>query len=1419
MKTKKCILFISLILISYLYSYGYQDKTGTISSQDIWSDTIHVIGDITIIQGGDVIINPGTYIEFEGYFFIKLTDTGKITAIGNNNDSIRFIPFNHQTGWSGIKFQTMSTLADSSIFDFCSFQYGKGAFSIRNFNKIRFSNCNFSNNRPDASTDGGSIHCYYTTIIIKNCTFRYNYGGFGGALYFIASHANIINSRFTENTAYFEGGGIFSDTSYLNLNNCLIDSNILSGTGASAGLCSRESEVTLTNCKFLNNKNNAIYSFYSGKLKLDNTLVANNEGSDGGGLNCVGIDLIILNSTIVNNKAGVGDKAGGIYCYYCPVQIYNSIIWNNAGVYNDFYYEYLSPQINNCDIQDGNALNLPDSEYVNNISLNPNFVNPSANIGVSNDAIQSDWSLMSCSPCINKGDSNLLDSIPSVDLNNNPRIYNDTIDIGAIEYQGNQTPGENIKIIYIKENGTGDGSSWSNAMGNIEDAIETPLGCYDRIEIWVASGTYYPLATGQAYTREASFKLKDFVGIYGGFIGNETDLNMRNWKLNPTILCGDIGISNDNTDNAYHVVTAEYTGNTAILDGFIITKGSAAYTTFTFSDGGGIWCSYAHPTLNNLTIKNNIASFDGGGIYLNYSHPQITNSFIYNNNSDDRGGGIYMNHSNAYLINTQVINNNIPYGFDGGGIALSNSNPYIINSIIANNNAPKGGGMYSSYNSSPIIINSLFANNTANEGAGIYSISESYPVIYNSIFWNNMNEDGIDNFGKTYDAADTLYTVISSLVQGGNIYNFPASHYVNNINVFPRFTYPSVITGLDDNVMNADWSLLPCSPCINAGTNVFFPDTIDYDMAINSRIYNTTIDIGPYEYQGNPSGTQPKKIIYVKPNGNGVGTSWIDAVGDLQQAIDLSYGCFDATEIWVSAGVYFPDTIGLGDTRQASFSIRNNTNLYGGFAGDETSISQRDWNTNNSILNGNIGSSSVSTDNCNHVVTVINQDSTVVLDGFAIMNGHFNDFNGGGGGIYSINSTLTLRNLIFKNNVSAHSGGGIYSIGSEINMENSLLDSNRSSSGGTISLQSSEMEISKCKIINNSGSYSGGLYLQNTRGNIINCQISNNYGGNAGAIYSNQSNYSVINSTLANNLGGPDGIYTNDTLFILNSILWDTGYGGNIAQIYFTDENLLRIENCDIKNGENLNLPTTNYINNLDINPNFKNPNTLVGNFSNAELSDWSLSSCSPCINMGLNDPAYVTSAFDIDSNPRIFNNETIDLGAYEYQGDIKCFYIKFIITDTCGPGIGYEVSFDWNTYKTTDSLGQCQFNNYSYGDKLEYRIMYNYMEIFSDSITFLENDTIIYFFNNSINDYSSDTEWLIYPNPVKDKITIEISKKINNCNLFVYNIKGQEINRYQINDNKSQIDLSNLTPGIYFLKLVTDKTTQVRKIILNSSR
>jgi hypothetical protein len=50
--------------------------------------------------------------------------------------------------------------------------------------------------------------------------------------------------------------------------------------------------------------------------------------------------------------------------------------------------------------------------------------------------------------------------------------------------------------------------------------------------------------------------------------------------------------------------------------------------------------------------------------------------------------------------------------------------------------------------------------------------------------------------------------------------------------------------------------------------------------------------------------------------------------------------------------------------------------------------------------------------------------------------------------------------------------------------------------------------------------------------------------------------------------------------------------------------------------------------------------------------------------------------------------------------------------------------------------------------------------------------------------------------------------------NLTIVDIEGQELITRQITEPKTQIDISNLPSGVYFVRLINDKTVEVGKFV-----
>ncbi len=296
-------------------------------------------------------------------------------------------------------------------------------------------------------------------------------------------------------------------------------------------------------------------------------------------------------------------------------------------------------------------------------------------------------------------------------------------------------------------------------------------------------------------------------------------------------------------------------------------------------------------------------------------------------------------------------------------------------------------------------------------------------------------------------------------------------------------------------------------------------------------------------------------ICYVQWNlltGNNDGSSWANAYRGgyiaLQYALQNDSTC---TQIWVAEGYYYPTD---GSDRTTTFELKNGVAIYGGFAGTETSLSQRDPLTHQTYLMGNINDLSIQTDNVFHVVTASNTDSTAVLDGFTITAGYADgppgDPSNSGGGMYIKSGSPTLSNLKIEYNTALQSGGGIHmQSSSDPTMTNITFEGNTviNGDGGGMSASSySDPTLTDVTFINNSaGNSGGGLKAHLSNPILTNMKFESNTATRGGGIYSYSDmiiNNAVFSANEATNgkAGGwyifrGDPVLTNATFYLNNA--------------------------------------------------------------------------------------------------------------------------------------------------------------------------------------------------------------------------------------------------------------------------------------------
>ncbi len=299
-------------------------------------------------------------------------------------------------------------------------------------------------------------------------------------------------------------------------------------------------------------------------------------------------------------------------------------------------------------------------------------------------------------------------------------------------------------------------------------------------------------------------------------------------------------------------------------------------------------------------------------------------------------------------------------------------------------------------------------------------------------------------------------------------------------------------------------------------------------------------------------------ILYAAPSAMGSGdcSAWENAC-TLQTALT---NALSGDQIWVKAGVHKP-----GANQSDTFSLKNGVEVYGGFAGTETELDQRNWTANKTILSGDIDNNDITDpngvvidtpyiigQNAFHVVTAISTSSNTVLDGFIITAGRANGTppHNLGGGMYNVDSLPTLRNLIFSGNEATKYGGGMYNYQSSPTLTNSTFINNSAEYGGGIFTQNSNPTLTNVSFLSNYARYGGGMYNWDySDPTLTNVIFSGNQAEKLGGGMANQ-DYSeplLMNVTFSKNSsenGGGMDSHDNSNPMLTNVIMW-----GNTATV------------------------------------------------------------------------------------------------------------------------------------------------------------------------------------------------------------------------------------------------------------------------------
>jgi predicted outer membrane repeat protein len=746
----------------------------------------------------------------------------------------------------------------------------------------------------------------------------------------------------------------------------------------------------------------------------------------------------------------------------------------------------------------------------------------------------------------------------------------------------------------------GGGDTWSSPI-SLQGALNYGVSNCD--ELWLKQGVYTP-GTDPA-DRSATFSPFSGVAIYGGFAGNEANRADRNPNphTNFTILSGNNGLNNLDTDNSYHVFTIDpldFSAGPVIIEGVTIQDGNANKQNQSGGQsnddmGGGLLCApqfnntscevqlrqvvFQHnkalnggalafdtslgevvngPLIEEVTFRMNHAEWSGGAISYesvgNIQNVAVSNSVFYANQAD-RGGAIsLLTDSNGQM--TATFTNVTFHGnlasLRGGAVSIQANRSSNVNSSI-----------------DPLFKNVTFTNNAANLGGGAlvnYSTSTTLadPVMDNVIFWGNISYNGqpagspdwtIDNQG-----AGSLAIIRDSIMEHGC-----------DGNVCTNISQSDPLLGVLDNNGGYTKTRVPGvgSAAIDAGNNstcttadqrgISRPQDGDENGSL-------ICDIGAVEVY-----TQTGTCRVTEQ-----GTS--QGFGDWNDPMSLQTALNDVScqQVWIKKGTYRPTS---GSDRSISFVVRPGVEVLGGFDGFESDPGQRlNPAANLTELTGDIGGIGDLSDNSFHVLRFDGTQGTgvyastvladlTVKDGRASV-GLFDFPNNVGGGIFCDGSGLNsvcspmLINLIITGN-HAISGGGMYNHAANdglsspglinVTFEYNYADQgagmlNNGAEGGQSSPTLLFVDFNENDAIGGSG---GGMYNNGftgfSRPRLTQVNFTNNDAAYGGGMYNSGRNLGISNPQL-NQVS-----FTNNTATADGGAMWNAGFDGGQSRPELTD--------------------------------------------------------------------------------------------------------------------------------------------------------------------------------------------------------------------------------------------------------------------------
>lgn len=683
---------------------GTEIEAGTVSGT--WSQAqspYYVFGDITVAEGSELIVEPGTRVVFMGPYRLIVARSARLLAQGTADRPVEFTAGHRESGWAGIRFLVTG---DDDVLSYCSITYAKNEADM------------FDPSDPlailTADQAGGAVYCYGSSPTITHCQIANNTCGRAGAIYCLRSSAVIRNTLIANNTC-------------------------IGGNAQSGGISCVDGAVRIDNCTIVNNAPGGIFSESEYGAQVTNTIVWGNST----------YQIMSYESQVAVSSCDVQggyEGQGNIDSYPCFFKSSDGPGSDHDASTANWALQICSPCINagaegasgttdligNPRVHSGlvdigayeNQLDLPV------MGIRPASIVEFGCVAVDANAITTvkiantggvDFQVSSLSISDARGVFSILNPVGKHPLSPGQSIE---VEIGFAPEAERDYSG----ILHIVS--TSSNAPYRRLVLRGTGGLGTLVPGGPVSGVWTKAGSPYTVTgdievpAGQTLSIEPGVTVT-FAGHFGLTVGRDATLHAVGVEHDPILFT-----AIDTVDGWFGIRFVHAGDDDVLLHCHFqyANKPFAAASDMADLVGGAVLCCKAHSLINGSAMPGPASS------------PTIDHCVFSDNHAESGGAIACVDDSQATITNNTIVENTADW--DGGGICLSGADPVITNNVIAENSAYSGGGICNG-SSNPLVANNTIVRNRPS-GLHLWtglafrlSSSRGQACIVNNIIWEN----------------------------------------------------------------------------------------------------------------------------------------------------------------------------------------------------------------------------------------------------------------------------------------------------------------------------------------------------------------------------------------------------------------------------------------------------------------------------------------------------------------------------------------------------------------------------------------------------------------------------------------------------------------------------------------------------------